>query len=205
MAKKGDKLTDFVTSGWYNDVTRKLGLRTGPGGSPLVTQNQYITVYNHSTTPRERWRVVALGTPALDYTTPLEEGTHEELAFNTKALTSSDPHNLAILQEALPGEEGASATALLMGTSWLLVPEEHTDKDFLRIGSSNILEYANVGRIEHRYSYEYDTGSYIALVHIGSINSAPNIELRINGYDYEISYDGGDTWEVWGSGAPCSS
>ena len=204
MAKKGDKLTDFITSGFYNDVTKKLGLRTGPTGIPLESQNHYVTVYNHSTTPRERWEAVSLGAAKLDYS-DLESGVQDEFAFNTADFDGDDPHNLVILQEPLAGEMGATAQALIHGISWLSIPSGilgDAANNYIKLTTlTSLLTWAPIGRIEWIATGITDE---LFLVRIGAISSYP-VELRIDGLEYQISYDEGRTWEAWATGEYCSS
>jgi hypothetical protein len=204
LAKKGDKLTDFITAGFYNDVVKKLGLKTGPTGIPLESQNHYVTVYNHSTTPREKWEAVSLGTLKLDYS-DLDSGVHDEFAFNTKAFDGDDPHNLAILQEPLLGEVDATAQALIQGISWLSIPSGilgDSDNDYIKLTAiTDLLTWAPIGRIEWIATGITDE---LFLVRIGAISSYP-IQLRASGASYQISYDEGRTWESWVTGSYCSS
>lgn len=187
MAKPGDPFRDVYTADWYNRVTSVIDPTYG-GPRPQSSNNQYVTVYNHSTTPREIWEAVSLGTPKLDYAVPLTDGAHGEFAFNSRNYASSnhnDRHNLVILQEPLAGEVGASARALMSGVSWLklsVVPLRPYD-NFISISTSNVLSYSNHGRIEVRTYFEYAASTYIALVTIGELT------LPITPYRFRLLED----------------
>lgn len=176
MARKGDNLTDFITSGFYNDVVKKLRLNVGPRGKGQVDQNQFVTVYNHEAVFRKPWEAVSLGTPKATYAAAIDD-RHSEIGFNTKALSADDPHNLVILQEPLPPEIGASALALVVGSSWLRMPYSTTDlfsptvdpPYLVKIGSGNTLEYTTSGRIEVLRDFAIGGGLYLTFAVIGKL------------------------------------
>lgn len=199
MAKKGDILTDFVTAPWYNKVNKAIDLRTGLGTthSPVI-----ITVYNHSTTPRKVWEPVSLGTSKIDYT-DYPNVNYNNIAFNTKALSSSDPHNIAILQQPLEGIVGASADAMLVGATWLRMPEAQATDTYIWIGSGNVLEYYNAGRVNSIRDFEVDAGvEWLALVVIGPLSQRGIIDIRVSGFDLQYTFNGTD-WETWHTGTDC--
>lgn len=174
MAKKGDNLTDFITSGFYNDVVKKLRLNIGPRGRGQVDQNQFVTVYNHEAVFHKPWTAVSLGTPKVTYAAPIDD-RHSEIGFNTKALTFADPHNLVILQEPLPPEIGASALALVVGSSWLRLFYSDTEPNYVSVGEFNILTRTNSGRIEVLRMFTIADpptyGDFLAFVVIGKLSS----------------------------------
>lgn len=185
MAKPGDNFLDIYTAGWYNKVDKAVNRIVGVGSHQDAPNNQYVTVYNHSTTPREIWEAVSLGTPKLNYEVPLENGAVNDFAFVTKDLTSSDPHNIAILQEPLAGEVNATARALICGSSWLRLSPTlssggsgssssvlpNTSFTLLAISDLDEIDYSSTGRIEVLRSFEYSLDEYIALVVIGKLQS----------------------------------
>lgn len=174
VAKKGDILTDFITAGFYNDVVKKLRLNLGSRGKGQVDQNQFVTVYNHEAVFKKPWEAVSLGDPRVPYDVAIDD-RHSEIGFYTKALASADPHNLAILQEPLPPEIGASAQALVVGSSWLRIPssaafvsDQHV---YIKVGATNILEAATSGRIEMLRQFNITGGNFLAFVLIGKLSS----------------------------------
>lgn len=179
MAKKGDNLTDFITSGFYNDTVKKLRLNLGTRGKGQVDQNQFVTVYNHEAVFKKPWEAVSLGDPKVTYAAAIDE-RHSEIGFTTKALDGNDPHNIAILQEPLPPEIGASALALIVGGSWLRmsIPLEglfgpiYKSPYMIRIGSTDTLEYTSSGRIEALRDFDVSggAGSFLAFVVIGKLS-----------------------------------
>jgi|AACY02.16.fsa_nt_gi hypothetical protein len=235
MAVPGDVLTDFITAPWFNRVSERLGINTGILPTLGLTQNQYCTVYNHSSVAKKIWEPVSLGAAKLDYETDGEQGPLEEIAFITKDLDSNDPHNIAILQEPLEAEIDSTARALLVGTSWMRNLDAFPSSGVKRvhIGPMDTLEYTNCGRVEAIRQFTLAAGStitalgigpgpqstlipgtplgpveslseqeYLTLVMIGKLNG---VKLRINGYNFEMSHDCGETWEVWATGEECSA
>ncbi len=192
MAAKGDKLTDFVTSGWYNDVTKKTKANLGGRPKSELDQNQYVTVYNHEAVHHKPWEAVSLGDAIVDYDTAID-GRFSEIGFHTKALDGTDPHNLAILQEPLAPIVGASALALVSGSSWLRMPVEMTPLFgepvvteapwLIRINADDdTLEYATEGRIESIRDFILGGGEYLAVAIIGKLASTgggDTIEFKI--------------------------
>jgi hypothetical protein len=164
VATKGNKLTDFITSGWYNEVTRKLGIRTGIPRLDQSGQYWFINVFNHTDVYKPKWTTVSLGNAALDYDSELGMA-HNAIMFYTKDYDENDPDNLAILLEPLPGKTGESAKALLSGISWMRVPEHvPTDKPYIHIEAiepSGIpgLAFSTSGRIEILRTFAFTVGA----------------------------------------------
>lgn len=148
MARKGDILTDFVTANWYNDVTRSLGKKGGIGAATIGYQNQYCIVSNHTPTPQKVWTAVSRGETKPNYTKKLRSGTHQRLMYETKNYDGDDPDNLVILQKPLAGRVGSTAPALVLGSSWVRVPDDSQPYNYLGIDSSDELNYRPSGRME---------------------------------------------------------
>lgn len=164
MAIKGDNLLDFITATWYNAVTQKVNVKTGIPRLPFPDQYWYITVLNHAAVAVPKWTAVSLGAAALNYDTALGHA-HNEIIFHTADYDSSDPDNLVILVESLPGNIGGSAKALMCGVSWMRVPEAlGTLPPYIHIEDIEPslipgLAYSNSGRIEILRTFNF-TGPY---------------------------------------------
>lgn len=204
MAKAGDLITDFVTAAWYNQVTNNLKKTTGIEFKENLNQNQYVRVYNHEEVAKPIWSAVSLGTAKVDYAVAIDQ-RHSEIGFTTVSFNSTDPHNLAILQEPLPPEIGSSALALVAGSSWLHMPVAATIDpavpSFVRISSSNVLEYGDLGRIEVIRDFDIGDG-YLCVAIIGKMGGGGGItDLRLDGVNFQYYKDG--EWTTWHTGTSC--
>jgi hypothetical protein len=179
VASKGDKVLDFVTASWYNEVTLASRRKAAGALTPTdVDQNQYVTVFNHSTTAKRRWDAVSLGEFKLVYSHS-PDPTHESITFNTKNFSSTDPHNIAILQESLPGVIGASAQALIVGSTWLHMTVDYDSEvplnRYISYDASGVLLYSSYGRIEYIRDVQISDTAHLAFVTIGSLPVVPVI------------------------------
>lgn len=178
MAKPGDVLTDFVTAAWYNEVTARTRRSLGVQRQGAGDQNQYVTVYNHSTERKRPWDIVCIGAAKVDYAVPIDP-RHSEVGFTTRALSGLFPHDLAILQEPLPGEVGASAKALVSGCSWCWMPSAPDwfhDEPWLVSVEGTSLVYGNEGRIEVIRYFDTPTG-FLCFAVIGKLQKNEKTEL----------------------------
>lgn len=109
VAKPGDRIRDFVTAAWFNEVSRKtFKIKTGNQIKFVAEDLTSVTVRNHEAVAKEIFSVVGLGDFLADDRT--------ERIFETEA---PDLTNWVILQEPLDGRIGATAKAMVVGSSWV--------------------------------------------------------------------------------------
>lgn len=191
MVKPGDPILKYLTANWFNRIDaleRKLGVSAQGAGQ---SSNLYITIVNHEAVAKDKWEPIALGTPKFDYPTePIQ--TYENIVFNTKALSDTEPHNWAVLQEPLPGKIGATARALLSGITWVNVEAEPTD-DYLKIDTGDILASSASGRgyIHYTSNYSISVDTYYR-----SLVQLSNPSSNDSHYLFTITIPISDGWGV---------
>ena len=208
MVKPGDPILKHITANWFNNLTNKTDRNIG--GTALGQIGlQTILVQNHSTTAKNKYDAVALGDPVLDYDVPIGH-IHNDIVFETKALTDSEPHNWVVLQEPLPGRVGASARAVLYGLTWLdLLDNDPGTDDFVKVvnGTPDLVLGAEDGKgYIHHVAYDDYNDNYLALITIGiPIASQDAItDIRVSGFALQYTKNGTD-WTTWHTGDDCSS
>lgn len=209
MANRGDKLTDFVTAAWYNQVTEAVNhINRGVPNKTLISDPGIVIVHNHEAVAKEKYAAVALGDAKIEYDENPEIGVHDAFHFDTQALSGTEPFNIAILQDTLPGEIGATARAMLIGLTWVLTDTAPTSDivlhgQYLYVNSSDEVTWGHTGKGQIvKPSYFYDFDKYISLVILGPVNSGikdviysePSF-IQMNDYERE----------VWVEGTYCSS
>lgn len=117
MVKPGDPILKHLTANWFNNVTNAANRNLGQFASHQNFSRLEVTVVNHQAVAKDIYDAVAISDASIDYDTT-KVGTLSQLAFETQALSNTDPHNWAILQAPLQGKIGATAPALLSGITW---------------------------------------------------------------------------------------
>jgi len=173
-AVPGDNLLDHVTADSINRWNRAArSKKEGIPAQPLTNDYNTVTVYNHSTTAKKQYDVVALDTAKVTYGTS-KSPAYSKRSYNTKAIAGTFAEKIAILQEPLPGVVGAAARALLCGVSWVRVPTTlpaDTAKRFISTISGGT-QFDYYGRIEIEYVYSYESG-YLGLGQISMQTPLP--------------------------------
>jgi hypothetical protein len=151
MARPGDRIRDFVTANWYNEVTREVRKkRTGISNNFNVENFTTITVYNHEAVAKEAFTAVALNQPKIDH-------TGDDFAFSTKPLENLEPTNWAVLQEPLDARTNASAEAVVMGLSWFNFKDKNPGtRKFLAVIEGEI-EAVSSGKAEILHTEQDET------------------------------------------------
>jgi len=177
MAKPGDPILDEYTSAWYNKVDKVANRKLT--GIPAIRNNfqqSWIWVSNHEAVAKDQFTVVAINTCAWLVSDRLDNATNETV-WDTMALDTSEPDNIFILLDPLPGEIGAQARALVSGISLLkttgfLLSETPFTGDFFQYEGplATDLIKSDTGRIQHLFFFiEFDSEFDFYLVVAGAI------------------------------------
>lgn len=196
VVKAGDKLRDAVTASWFNNINKR--------SHQLSQQNKVVVPENpvkvgcvaDTGVDLARFDAANIVGPGIPY----EDFDGDAVQYSSclvKVNATLVENKWGIVQG--PCTPNYPTRLVVLGVTWanFAYTSGHTHVDVV----DGALTSGTSGKAIILSPPE-DTGLPGLIMIQGA--SPPPLELRISGFNYQLSRDGGDTWETWASGEDCT-
>lgn len=161
-----------MTADWFNKTSKNndsYNIGTKDGDSRSI---DFLTAYikNTTTTSFERYAAIGIGSLAAEYGAN-HAFNSSNLLFNSTSLNDTNQLNWGVLQQPLEGRIGAIAEILLVGRTWIKVPDDYlTGSKYIGV-SGTIVTGLPYGKAAVLAESSYPTSKKIVLAVLGAFSS----------------------------------